>query len=135
MIYPLLFMIILTMLVTFRLLIIAVYLVRTKQVHIKQFRMFDGEIPQYALSAREHFKNMFEIPVLFYVLCILSITTNNYSQIDINIAWGFAISRLLHTIVRIPNKDVIVRFAFFVIGLFFSWIRMVPLYPQQFILA
>ena len=65
MIYPLLFMIILTMLVTFRLLIIAVYLVRTKQVHIKQFRMFDGEIPQYALSAREHFKNMFEIPVLF----------------------------------------------------------------------
>ena len=135
MIYPLLFMIILTMLVTFRLLIIAVYLVRTKQVHIKQFRMFDGEIPQYALSAREHFKNMFEIPVLFYVLCILSITTNNYSQIDINIAWGFAISRLLHTIVRIPNKDVIVRFAFFVIGLFFSWIRLVPLYPQQFILA
>tara|TARA_B100000614_G_C14247139_1_gene369164 strand:+ start:134 stop:421 length:288 start_codon:yes stop_codon:yes gene_type:complete len=90
--------------------------------------MFDGEIPQYALSAREHFKNMFEIPVLFYVLCILSITTNNYSQIDINIAWGFAISRLLHTIVRIPNKDVIVRFAFFVIGLFFlglGWSRFI----------
>ena len=128
MIYPLLFMIILTMFVTLRLLIIAVNLVRTKQVHIKQFRMFDGEIPQYALNAREHFKNMFEIPILFYVLCILSIVTNNYSQIDINIAWGFVISRLLHTIFRIPNKDVIVRFAFFVIGLFFlgiGWTRFI----------
>ena len=90
--------------------------------------MFDGEIPKYALNAREHFKNMFEIPILFYVLCILSIVTNNYSQIDINIAWGFVISRLLHTIVRIPNKDVIVRFAFFVIGLFFlgiGWTRFI----------
>jgi len=128
MIYPLLFMIILTMFVTLRLLIIAVNLVRTKQVHIKQFRMFDGEIPQYALNARAHFKNMFEIPILFYVLCILSIVINNYSQIDINIAWGFVISRLLHTIVRIPNKDVIVRFAFFVIGLFFlgiGWTRFI----------
>ena len=128
MIYPLLFMIILTMFVTLRLIIIAVNLVQTKQVHIKQFKMFDGKIPQYALNAREHFKNMFEIPILFYVLCIISITTNNYSQTDVNIAWGFAISRLLHTVVRIPNKDVIMRFTFFVVGLFFlgiGWIRFI----------
>ena len=121
-------MIILTMFVTLRLIIIAVNLVQTKQVHIKQFKMFDGEIPQYALNAREHFKNMFEIPILFYVLCIISITTNNYSQTDVNIAWGFAISRLLHTVVRIPNKDVIMRFTFFVVGLFFlgiGWIRFI----------
>tara|TARA_B100001758_G_scaffold113622_1_gene97319 strand:- start:33 stop:413 length:381 start_codon:yes stop_codon:yes gene_type:complete len=121
-------MIILTMFVTLRLIIIAVNLVQTKQVHIKQFKMFDGEIPQYALNAREHFKNMFEIPILFYVLCIISITTNNYSQTDVNIAWGFAISRLLHTVVRIPNKNVIMRFTFFVIGLFFlgiGWIRFI----------
>ena len=121
-------MIILTMFVTLRLIIIAVNLVQTKQVHIKQFKMFDGEIPQYALNAREHFKNMFEIPILFYVLCIISITTNNYSQTDVYIAWGFAISRLLHTVVRIPNKNVIMRFTFFVIGLFFlgiGWIRFI----------
>ena len=79
-------MVLLTLLVTFRLLFIGSYLVATKKVHIKQFRNMDGEFPKYALSARDHFRNMFEIPILFYLLCILLIIKNEYDSIDIYLA-------------------------------------------------
>ena len=100
MIYPLYFMIFITFFITMRLLFIGTYLVITKQIHIKQFRLNDGEFPSYALNARDHFRNMFEIPILFYILCI----------------------------VRIPNRDVLLRFTFFVISLLFlisGWVRMI----------
>ena len=128
MIYPLYFMIFITFFITMRLLFIGTYLVVTKQIHIKQFRLTDGEFPSYALNARDHFRNMFEIPILFYILCILFIINDSYAQIDIYLAWGFVIFRLLHTIVRIPNRDVLLRFTFFVISLLFlisGWVRMI----------
>ena len=128
MIYPLILMIVLSILVTLRLIFIAIRLLITRKVHIKQFRLFDGDIPKHALAARAHFKNMFEIPILFYVWCILLIVNESYTQIDVFIAWGFAISRLLHSIVRIPNKDVYVRFFFFMIGLMLlsvGWVRFI----------
>ena len=128
MIYPLIFMIVLSILVTLRLIFIAIQLLIRRKVHIKQFKLFDGDIPKHALAARAHFKNMFEIPILFYVWCILLIVNESYTQIDVFIAWGFAISRLLHSIVRIPNKDVYVRFFFFMIGLMLlsvGWVRFI----------
>ena len=128
MIYPLILMIVLSILVTLRLIFIAIRLLIARKVHIKQFRLFDGDIPKHALAARAHFKNMFEIPILFYVWCLLLIVNESYTQIDVFIAWGFAISRLLHSIVRIPNKDVYVRFFFFMIGLILlsvGWVRFI----------
>ena len=98
-------MVLLTLLITFRLLFIGSYLVATKKVHIKQFRNMDGEFPKYALSARDHFRNMFEIPILFYLLCILLIIKNEHDPIDIYLAWGFVLFRLIHSLIRIPNKN------------------------------
>ena len=128
MIYPLLAMVLLTLLVTFRLLFIGSYLVATKKDHIKQIRNMDGEFPKYALSARDHFRNMFEIPILFYLLCILLIIKNEYDQIDIYLAWGFVLFRLIHSLIRIPNRNVLYRYSAFIVSLFFligGWISFI----------
>ena len=121
-------MVLLTLLVTFRLLFIGSYLVATKKVHIKQFRNMDGKFPKYALSARDHFRNMFEIPILFYLLCILLIIKNEYDPIDIYLAWGFVLFRLIHSLIRIPNKNVLYRYSAFIVSLFFligGWISFI----------
>ena len=103
-------------------------MVATKKVHIKQFRNMDGEFPKYALSARDHFRNMFEIPILFYLLCILLIIKNEYNQIDIYLAWGFVLFRLIHSLIRIPNRNVLYRYSAFIVSLFFligGWISFI----------
>ena len=126
MIHPLIGMVVLTLLVTIRLLYFSINSTLTGKVHIKQFRIYDGEFPANFLSARQHYKNMFEIPILFYILCILLIINNNYTQFDVILAWGFVVFRALHSLARIPNRDVNLRFGLFAgsfIMLVIGWIN------------
>ena len=44
-----------------------------KDVKLGQFRIYEGEFPDRLRSARQQFQNMFEIPILFYLLCLLNI--------------------------------------------------------------
>ena len=112
-VYPLLTMVILTLIVTIRLLFFAVKSIIKGEVHIKQYRIYDGEFPAKFISVRHHYKNMFEMPILFYLLCTLLIISDSVAPLDIQLAWGFVIFRILHSISRIPNKNVNIRFGLF----------------------
>ena len=84
------------------------------------------ESPPKLQSVAQHYKNMFEMPILFYILCILLIINNNYTQFDVIIAWGFVLFRILHSLARIPNRDVNLRFGLFAgsfIMLVIGWIN------------
>ena len=124
--YPLFTMVLLTLLVAHRLLYFKTWTVLSCEVHIKQFRLFDDGIPPKLQSVAQHYKNMFEMPILFYILCILLIINNNYTQFDVIIAWGFVLFRVLHSLARIPNRDVNLRFGLFAgsfIMLVIGWIN------------
>ena len=112
-IYPLLTMVALTLFVTLQLLFFAVKSIIKGEVHIKQYRIYDGEFPAKFISVRQHYKNMFEMPILFYLLCTLLIISDSVAPLDIQLAWGFVIFRILHSISRIPNKNVNIRFGLF----------------------
>ena len=83
-------MAILNLFLIFRLLYMATVYVVKKNVRLSQFRIYEGEFPDRLRSARQQYQNMFEIPILFYLLCLLQIFFNNYTQIDILLAWGFS---------------------------------------------
>ena len=106
-------MVALTFVVTMRLLYFAVKSVKKGEVHIKQYRIYDGEFPPILNSVRQHYKNMFEMPILFYLLAVLVLIQGNTTNLDIIFAWGFVVFRILHSISRIPNRDVNLRFGLF----------------------
>ena len=106
-------MVALTFVVTMRLLYFAVKSVKKGEVHIKQYRIYDGEFPPILNSIRQHYKNMFEMPILFYLLAVLLLIQGNTTNLDIIFAWGFVVFRILHSISRIPNRDVNLRFGLF----------------------
>ena len=106
-------MVALTFVVTMRLLYFAVKSVKKGEVHIKQYRIYDGEFPPIFNSVRQHYKNMFEMPILFYLLAVLLLIQGNTTNLDIIFAWGFVVFRILHSISRIPNRDVNLRFGLF----------------------
>ena len=128
-ILPLSIMAILNLLLIFRLLYMATVDVVKKNVRLSQFRIYEGEFPDRLRSARQQYQNMFEIPILFYLLCLLNIFFNNYTQIDILLAWGFVIFRVLHFFIRIQNQknvNIMPRTIVFVISLVFltiAWIK------------
>ena len=106
-------MVALTFVVTMQLLYFAVKSVKKGEVHIKQYRIYDGEFPPILNSVRQHYKNMFEMPILFYLLAVLLLIQGNTTNLDIIFAWGFVVFRILHSISRIPNRDVNLRFGLF----------------------
>jgi hypothetical protein len=71
------------------------------------------------------FDNQFQLPVLFYVLTILSIVTRHADVVFVVLAWVFVLSRFGHAYVHTTSNIVRLRGAIFGIGgltLFIAWI-------------
>ena len=128
---PLIIMVILNLFLVFRLLYMATMYTISKDIHISQFRINEGEFPDRLRSARQQYQNMFEIPILFYLLCLLHILLNNYNQLDILFAWGFVLFRLVHFFIRLQNQkniNIIQRTLVFIVSLIFltlGWINFI----------
>lgn len=128
---PLLIMVFLNLFLIFRLLYMGTMYTLSKDVRLSQFRIYEGEFPDRLKSARQQFQNMFEIPILFYLLCLLNIFFANYNQLDIILCWCFVVFRLIHFFIRLQNQktiNVIPRYLVFIISLIFltvGWINFI----------
>ena len=128
-ILPLSIMVFLNLFLIFRLIYMAAMYTISKDIRLSQFRIYEGEFPDRLWSARQQYQNMFEIPILFYLLCSLNIFFNNYNQFDIILAWGFVLLRLVHFFIRLQNQkniNIVPRtfvFILSVISLTIGWIN------------
>ena len=100
---PVFIMVLMKIFLTFRLLIMAYQNIKSKKVNLNQFQLYEGDFPDKLWSARYQFQNMFEIPILFYVLSILNILLENAGTFDLIMAWGFVIFRFFHLFFLCPE--------------------------------
>ena len=115
-------MVLLNLFSIFRLIYMATMYTLNKDVELGQFRIYEGEFPDRLRSARQQFQNMLEIPILFYLLCLLNIFFENYNQFDIILCWFFVVFRVIHFFIRLQNQktiNVIPRTLVFIISLIF----------------
>ncbi len=110
MFYPMFAMILLTTivgLVAFRARYSAV---KNKQVSIKYFQVMEGnDVPQSIKQSTRCFNNMFEIPILFYVIASLSMVLDHAGGILLSLAWLFVIFRSIHAYILLTYNNVIHR--------------------------
>jgi hypothetical protein len=72
-------------------------------------------------------KNLFEMPVLFYVAVLLSMALLIQDTLLVRLAWGFVLLRTLHSVVHCTYNRVKHRFIVYAISclfLLFIWIRL-----------
>jgi hypothetical protein len=72
--------------------------------------------PPYVRKIEYNYQNQFELPVLFYVLTILSMMTRHADLFFVLMAWVFVTLRVLHAIVHVTNNNVRVRGPLFISG-------------------
>jgi hypothetical protein len=85
------------------------------------------QAPAATTNTSDHFKNLFEVPVLFYAVCIISYLTGNVDYWQVYLAWAFAGFRLLHSTIHVTYNNVLHRFGAFVLSfcaLIAMWIRL-----------
>ena len=126
--YPLFMMVLLTLSVVYGQFFINLKALKQKDVRLSFYKLFksDGETPHYLDAARMHYRNMFEVPLLFYVLVLFLYFSNKVTSVDVILAWLFVGGRFAHFLVRsFYYDDVKIRFkcfAFSVIILTIHWI-------------
>lgn len=129
--YPLFMMILMTFTVVYHQFYTTVQALKSKDVRLSYFKLFKGDVepPHYLEAARMHYRNMFEIPLLFYVLVLFLYFSNNVTSIDVMMAWLFIGGRFSHFLVRLfYYDDVKIRFkcfAFSVIILTVHWLLVI----------
>ncbi len=76
-------------------------------------------------NAADNFRNLFEVPVLFYVLCIAIALTGGSTPGLVMAAWAFVGLRALHSLIQVTYNRVTHRFLVYAastILLFGIWI-------------
>ena len=75
-------------------------------------------------QAADHFKNLFEMPVLFYALCGFLVVTHQTTLLLLACAWGYVFLRSVHAYIHLTGNKVIRRFQAYLassIVLFVMW--------------
>ena len=75
-------------------------------------------------KAADNFRNLFEIPVLFYVLCILAFAAQMATPLLVAGAWTFVALRAIHSLIHCTYNRVMHRFLVYVLStliLFAMW--------------
>ena len=77
--------------------------------------------PPAVSNPSDNLKNLFEIPVLFYVLVLYLFVTNQVDGAYVNAAWIFVAFRALHSAVHCTFNLVMLRFYLYLISTVAVW--------------
>jgi hypothetical protein len=70
-------------------------------------------------------KNLFELPVLFYALCLVLYVTATVDLTYVVSAWVFFVIRVLHSFVHCTSNVVMLRFYLYCISALALWFMLV----------
>ena len=75
----------------------------------------------------DNLKNLFELPVLFYVAVLLALVLMIQDQLLVQLAWGYVTLRYVHSLVHCTYNRVMHRFTAYAASclvLMFMWARL-----------
>ena len=72
-------------------------------------------------AAADNFRNLFELPVLFYLALIVAALTHLGDGVVLALAWAFVALRVLHSLIHCGYNRVMHRFLVYVAGALVLW--------------
>jgi hypothetical protein len=106
--------------------------VRNGDVSIKHYRvMNDLHMPETVTKSTRNYSNLFEVPILFYVVSTLYISLNIETVFAVSCAWFFVISRVIHSYIHLTYNNVIHRMVSYWAGLIAIFVLWVTLLIHQ----
>lgn len=82
-------------------------------------------IPHEVSLAAYNLRNLLELPILFYAVCLYLFVTGNVDSVQIASAWWFFVFRVGHTVVHCTSNYVPLRFSLYILSSVGLWIMVV----------
>jgi len=130
-IYPMFALVSLTFLVGFSMGASRLLSVKKKQVDPRYYKLLSGYAPpEYVIKLGRNFENLLEVPMLFYIICILIIVLNINNSFFLSLAWVYVGLRVIHSIIHITYnhpKHRFTAFLFSCLTVLAMWIKLIIL--------
>ena len=72
--------------------------------------------------AADNFRNLFELPVLFYLALVVAALTQQVNVVTISLAWLFVLLRVVHSAIHCTYNKVMHRFYVYFAGGMMLWL-------------
>ncbi len=78
-------------------------------------------LPPAVAAPGHNYMNLFEMPVLFYALCLYLMMQGEIAHFYMQAAWAFVVLRVLHSIVQCTYNRVLHRFLVYFLSSLILW--------------
>ncbi len=125
---PMLGMIFLTFGVMMWMLKLRYQAIREDGLNPNYFKLYRGaKLPDYLAKVTQNYENLLEMPILFYIAMILLLVLRVNDSLFVILAWGFLVSRLIHTYIHTHSNKVTYRKNVFITSCFILvaiWVKI-----------
>ncbi|RWO89535.1 MAPEG family protein [Mesorhizobium sp.] len=98
--------------------------IRSGEAKAGQFKVRSAE-PASSVTVAANLTNQFELPVLFYVLCLTLHLTKGVNYLTLSLMWVFVASRYFHAWIHLTSNNLLLRSRSFFVSaviLLLGWI-------------
>lgn len=126
-VYPMTFYVLYIWALVFRNFRIRVRAIKNKEVSAKYFKSFQGDpVPDHLHILGRHYDNQFQVPLLFFIVCVAHMVLAAANIWTIGLAWVFILTRLAHSWIHLGRNHLMFRVTAFASG----WVVVVILWLQ-----
>jgi hypothetical protein len=120
--YPALAMVVLTIVVWFRMYTMRVAQMKRERIHPQSVATSAALAARLTDSrAADNFRNLFELPVLFYLALVVAAFAGLVTSLVLGLAWLFVVLRIVHSAIHCTYNKVMHRFKAYLAGGFALW--------------
>ena len=120
---PALAMVALTIVVWFRMYVVRVAQMKRDRIHPQAVATAAQSAAKLTDSgAADNFRNLFELPVLFYLALVVAALSAQVTPLTLALAWLFVFWRIVHSAIHCSYNKVMHRFSVYVLGGATLWV-------------
>lgn len=94
----------------------------------KYFKTYTGASESLiSAQASRNFTNLFEVPTLFYMVCLFALTTHMVDYLFLALAWVYVLLRYAHSYVHLTSNALKVRMSLYLFSCIVLFVMAVKL--------
>jgi hypothetical protein len=124
---PLFGMVLLTFVVWLQMYVVRFNEARKHKIAIDDLTPFNRNLPRAFLTSGDNLRNLFELPVLFYLVVVLLLILHLDDAINVWLGWAFFALRCVHSFIHTTYNRISHRFVVYFLSsliLWWMWLRL-----------
>lgn len=130
--YPVLAMVSLTLIVWIHMYFVRLTEARRAGIRPEDMTPFNRELPRRIATSGDNLRNLFELPVLFYLSSVLILVLGLTDLVFVALGWTFFGLRCIHSFIHATYNRIVHRFFAYALGALVLWAIWIRLAIQIF---